>query len=156
MSNVRRLRHTTASSFASQMQPVTTQPSEVITPPLQDADLSTKRRPPALTFILTIGILANVAGLTSNVMRLLLERASLSGLTLIDIGINLALLSTGLAGLGGIWHWKRWGVFTYAGAYLVGCLIALVLGLFTIRFFVSLAVFSLVIYLVRSQWSNYR
>jgi O-antigen ligase len=67
------------------------------------------------------------------------------------IGLEIALI----AGLFGIWNWKRWGVYTVAGALAISAVFSLILGDALRGLVFPIIQFAIFFYLINPKWDYF-
>ena len=67
------------------------------------------------------------------------------------IGLEIALI----AGLFGIWNWKRWGVYTVAGALTISAVLSLISGDALRGLVFPIIQFAIFFYLINPKWDYF-
>jgi hypothetical protein len=119
------------------------------------SDITGPRRSTLLTFILTVCALANTVALTGIVGRLATVPAARVGHALADTVLTAAFVGLSLLGIAGIGHWRRWGAYVFLASSLLSIALATLMGAFTIRFAVSVAIVAAVSFCLRKQWQHF-
>ena len=113
------------------------------------------KRGGALTTILVILTLAQVLGLVLLLVtwRTMADRGS-PGQGLVLAGIVGVVLA--LAGLAGIWQWRRRGVYLFGMVAIVGLASDLVLGISPVALLVRIGLLAALVAALRPRWEFFR
>jgi ribosomal protein L40E len=120
------------------------------------SNLTGPKRGALLSFLLALVAVGNTLALTGILGRLATNPAARSGFALAGLLFLLVLVSSSLLGIAGTWHWRRWGPYLILGTGIFGVVIEVVMGLFSPKLVVSIALLVAIGYACRLQWSEFR